>query len=185
MKGFKPTELKVLFPLTWPQVFNFWRLAEAGQEKWEKHWTERGFKSWDDWRMSYAEPFKCQELEWYLYQVNKPLEFFPKIFGGPFRSWVENHYNGQQKRSFEWLSKKPEFKEHQGLQDLTKNFPDGTVITGIIVKGEIFIVEGMHRCLAISLMNRQTGLEFSSEVQICLAEYTGEGDLPLVGKNQK
>lgn len=173
--------LQHLKKFTWPEVFAIWRANEEASANWKAHYTERGFPSWEAWRMTFAEPLKLPSLSWDLYQVTNPLEVVPTFNGGPFRSWVKQHYHGQVQRKFQYLATLPTFQQHAGLQRLCQNFPPRTTVTGVVLNGTITIVEGMHRCLAIALAAQ---LNQPLQVNLCIAlAQHPDATLPLVGHN--
>lgn len=181
---FMSEELGYLFPLNWDQVFNTWRVNEAGQERWQEHYKGRGFGSWEEWRMSYAKPFRCPEASWHQFRIRDPLATIPNFFGGPFRGWVEKHYAGEEGRTFGWLVNQQVIQNHTGILRLANHFLFGTIITGLVIEDRVYIVEGMHRCCSLAMRALCGSQDIESEVQICLARFPGGGNLPVVGQTQ-
>ena len=64
------------------------------------------------------------------------------------------------------------------LNNLADNFPDKTVLIGLLHRGNIVIIEGMHRSLAISLLAKQNQ-SFKKTVYLALAASCLE-KLPIV-----
>ena len=176
----KKINLEFIQKLTWDEVFDIWRKNEAYEgSHWHSHYQSRGFKTWEDWRMSYVKPFGLEDLNWQLFSINDPLKAAPLFHGGPFRSWVEKFYQGQEFPSFADLAQNPLVQSHQGIQSFIKNFPKQTTLTGIILKGKIIIFEGMHRCAALALAAKN-GIKIDSEIKIALAEYNKDL-IPVIG----
>jgi hypothetical protein len=176
----KDIKLEIIQNLTWPDVFEIWRKNEAYDgSHWHAHYQSHGFKTWEDWRMSYVKPFGLEDLNWQLFSVINPLTAVPLFHGGPFRSWVEKFYEGQEFPSFTDLAQNPQVQSHQGIISFMKNFPKQTILTGVILKGEIIILEGMHRCAALALANRN-GIKIETEIKIALAKHNRDS-IPVVG----
>jgi hypothetical protein len=179
----KSVELEFIKDLTWDEVFNIWKKNEGSRENWQEVAKKRGFNSWEEWRIEYAKVFRCQEAKWSFYKIKNPVRDVPTFFGGPFRTWIEKYYKEKESLTFSQLIKIPELHEHKTVNDMTKNFPVSTELTGMVVDNEIFIIEGMHRCCALALMNEQK-IAYDEPIFISLAESPG-GKLPPTGHYQK
>lgn len=179
----KSIELEFIKNLSWPEVFEIWRGNEEGRPNWEEHFKSRGFDSWEEWRMKYAEPLQCPKAKWGLYRLKNPVRDMPLFHGGPFRTWIDKYYKDSDSLTFAELIELSELQNNPTINDMVKNFPNSTTISGMVVEGEIFIIEGMHRCCALTLIN-QKGLAYSGDVFIALAESPG-GKLPPVGLFKK
>lgn len=180
----KKIKLELVRDLTWPDVFEIWRKNEAYEgSHWHAHYQSRGFKTWQDWRMSYVKPFGLEDLTWQLFTVIDPLTTIPLFHGGPFRSWVEKYYQGEISPSFASLAKDPEVEKNSGVQTLLKNFPKQTTISGVIINGEIRIVEGMHRCATLA-MAAKNGIKINTKINIALAQYHKDS-MPVIGMQTK
>lgn len=165
---------------TWNEVFEIWKQNEANEPHWIELYKNRGFNSWEDWRINYIKPLGLSELSWDLYKINKPLETVPNFFGGPFKAWKEIFYKKRKTLKFSKLAKLPEIKMHQGILKIKENFPQKTAFIGIIVNGRIHIIEGMHRSAAVALLKEEKR-ELKSEIIIALSKYP-TADLPVVGQ---
>ena len=71
-------------------------------------------------------------------------------------------------------------QDHKGINSIANNFPKETIIIGLEVKGEIVIIEGMHRCCAIAMMSKNQK-EIESNIFIALAEYP-KNNLHVIGR---
>ncbi|MFA5187842.1 MAG: hypothetical protein WC460_00590 [Patescibacteria group bacterium] len=180
----KQIKLDLIKELTWPDVFEIWRQNEDyPNSHWITHWQSRGFKSWEEWRQTYVQPLGLADLKWQLYNIPEPLIILPFCHGGPFRSWVELYYHGQTAPSFSSLAQDQKVEKNSGVQTMLKNFPVQTIISGVIVNGEIRIVEGMHRATALAVAAKN-GIKLNSLVKMALAKHP-EKNLPIVGRFQK
>ena len=180
MNYLKRNFLEYIKPLSWKETFGFWRENEASRTNWIKAYKNRGFNSWDDWRQTYAKQLGCEKLRWNLYKLVDPAEHIPSFYGGPYRTWVERFYGGKRICKFSEIIKLAEIQDHKEVNSIANNFPKETVIIGLVVKKEIVIIEGMHRCCAIALMSKNKK-EIKSNVFIALAEHP-KNNLPVIGR---
>ncbi|MEK9152159.1 MAG: hypothetical protein AAB692_02235 [Patescibacteria group bacterium] len=165
-----PDGLNLIRKLDWSEVFDIWRANEAHRDGWKAHYKERGFASWEEWRMSAATAFGLPELSWSLYEISSPSKIIPAFHGGPFRSWSERFYGGSVMPSFAELISNPELRKHGGVLAMIENFPENTVITGVLTDDGVVIAEGMHRCCAVTLA-AESGRDIARGMRIALADY--------------
>jgi len=174
--------LKFIKKMSWENVFDVWRENEDYPgSHWIALWQERGFKSWADWRMTYANRFQLQDLDWALYEINNHMEFIPQICGGSFSSWVKLFYQGEENPLFSKIVKHPDVQTHKGILEFMENFPADTTISAVILNDKIVVVEGMHRCAAIALAGLQ-GKQIKTKMKICLADHFLD-KLPVSGQH--
>lgn len=173
--------LKYLRPITWQEIFDEWREGEAWQKSWKKHWQERGFDSWDEWRKAYVKPFQPENLDWFLYKIEKPLKDVPNFFGVPSRSWIEKAYHGKITKRLKEITNEPIVTDNSRVLKLKKDFPKKTMLTGFLRNNEIILVEGMHRAMTLASWDKSKPL--NSEITIALALW--EKEIPKVGHNYK
>ena len=183
MSQIKKPFLKYLRPLDWEEVFDFWRRNEAHRPNWIKVYKERGFASWDAWRQKYIKPFKCDKAEWHFYELIDPEKNILFFYGGPFETWKKLYYKKKKALKFSEIAELSEIQENEYVNSLADNFPEKTVIIGLVVGRKIVIIEGMHRSCAIALLAKRKK-KLKSVVLIALAKYPGD-DLPVVGKFEK
>ncbi len=169
--------LKYIHDIEWGDIFAVWRAHEAYQKKWQNHWEERGFKSWDEWRKDYIAPLKPEMLKWQVFRIGKIPADIPKIYGVPSRGWIKNIYKGKVTIPLAEVVRLVGGEKNEKVKAIKNNFPYQTMLTGIIHQDKIILVEGMHRAVALAMME---GDEFIGDVVIALAGYDGE--LPSVGK---
>lgn len=176
-------EFKFIRDLHWEEVFIFWYENEGHKENWINLAKERGYNSWADWRLSsYADKFECQKVDWGLYEIQNAPRVIADFYGGPFRTWVENYYEGQETKSFAELIKNSEVKNKTAVQAMSLNFPVDKKITFLQLQDRIYVIEGMHRCCALALMNEK-GIELSKPLQVIIGR-SHLAKLPVVGKNK-
>ena len=174
--------LKFIRPISWEEIFACWKKGEAWQESWQKHWKERGFSSWDQWREAYASPLSPKNLDWFLFEIENPLEDLPNFFGVPSRGWIEKAYNGEKTKQLKNILTLPIVSENPKILNIKNNFPEETMLTGIVFKNKIILYEGQHRSCAIASWDKYK--PFKSKVSIALANWK-ESELPIVGANLK
>lgn len=179
-----PTEqYKRIRELAFADVFNIWRDNEEGKERWESHARERGFSGWEEWRMQYVKAFSMQERAWSLYQVINPSVVVPKWHGGPFKTWMERHYGGIFTPTFDQLARRPDMQKHTGLKEAQGAFPRTTTVIALFRDGQLVVIEGMHRCVAIALAAR-ANRQLETNLFVALADASGE-ELKRVGQFRK
>lgn len=183
MLNVDPNQFEHLRSITWEEVFDAWRQSEASNPGWIEHYKSKGFTSWEEWRSATHKPIKGEERVWHLYRVVAPLESVPTFRGGPFKSWKQRYYEGKDTPLFSELILHPALQHHDRLEKLLADFPKVTTITGLLAGGDIYTIEGMHRCCAIALA-AQRGLPLTTELSLMLAEYP-EPSLPELGTGPK
>jgi hypothetical protein len=168
--------------MKWVEVFDSWRKGEAWQESWKKHWEERGFDSYDEWRTAYAAPLTPEKLKWSLYEIVDPLANFPFIYGVPSDAWVKKAYGGETTKQLKEILDLPIVKDNPKVLDIKKDFPKVTMMTGLIYADKIILVEGMHRACALAGWEKVKPLK--SKITIALAKWN-EKEIPIIGGNYK
>ncbi len=171
-----------LNPITWSEIFDTWREREARQASWKEHWESRGFESWDEWRRAYIGPYRPETRDWSLYRVPDPTRVFPDIFSVPTDAWIRKAYGGETTKQFRDIVDMPVFKENAKIDAIRKDFPDDTMLIGLWFRGDIVLLEGMHR--AAALATRDPNIPFTGEVTIALAKWT-EPELLRIGGDYK
>lgn len=168
-------------PIGWPEIFGAWRKGEAQQESWKKHWEERGFTSWDEWRTEYAKPLRPETLKWFLLEITNPTQELLEIFGVPTKAWIKKAYGGEKTKQFKAIADLPIIKDNDKILAIKNNFPKETILTGLIINNKIILVEGQHRAAALATWDLK--IPFTKKVFIALAEYSQE--IPVIGGNYK
>ena len=103
--------LKFIKPIAWDEVFNLWEENEAKQEYWIAHYKKRGFNSWKEWRADTIKAIDSRNKTWELHEIVNPMEYVPRFFGGPFRSWIKNVYQGKKTLSFSEIANNPQIQK--------------------------------------------------------------------------
>lgn len=179
-----PQQFEPLGPISWPDVLAGWRADEEHQVGWQNIWREKGLSGWEAWRAHHIEPFGCAQRSWHLYRLRDPLASVPYFYGGPHKAWIKRYYNGENLRTFDWLASHTDILERatrpgDKIHDLLNSFPTLTTLIGFMTDQGVVILEGMHRCCALTVMAARHQ-QFSGEVRLALADARGE-TLPIVG----
>ncbi|MBU0624822.1 hypothetical protein KKF05_00595 [Patescibacteria group bacterium] len=175
-----PNNLEFVRDLTWPEVFEIWRQNEERSDAWRKHWLERGFASWEDWRRRYVEAAGLAESSWKLYRVIDAGRTVAGFHGGSFKSWVDKFYQGVTAPTFAALTEQPDIRLHQGIRQMIETFRDPTTtISAMLTDDGVVIVEGMHRCCAVVLAAVE-GKPMAVEFYLALGECPRD-NLPIMG----
>jgi hypothetical protein len=175
--------LQLIRPLCWEEVFLFWYESEGKNPNWINLAKERGFASWADWRLKgYAERFQCAQANWGLYEIKNPGEVVSDWYGGPFRTWIERHYNGAKTKTFGELAKQEDVFNHPGIKSMADNYPKDSIITALkLADGRIMVIEGSHRACALALMSKNEQ-DYPGKLIFAIGE-SSLSDLPTVGQN--
>lgn len=175
--------IKKIRDLEWEEVFLFWYMNEGQSEYWIELAKERGFDSWADWRLSYTGPCDCANTEWGLYEISNPEKVISGFYGGPFKTWIENVYDGERKKSFKEIAKSKIVINNSKINEIVNNFSLDNTIIALQVKEKIYVIEGMHRCCALALMaeqNKQVSKKIRVAIGISLLD-----EIPIVGRIKK
>jgi len=166
--------------ITWPEVFELWHQNEKDNENWKKLYQQRGYDNWHDWRMSYAGPLGLDKLSWDYYEIIDPIKTVPNYYGGPFTVWKKYYYGDKDTLPYKDLLAEQVLRRIDGkVLKLAENFPKNTNLLGLIHKGRVVIIEGTHRCLAVSWLAKQ-GRPLNARINIALAQ-SNLSKLPIVG----
>lgn len=172
--------LRFIEPLCWEEVLTLWEADEGKLDHWIAHYTKRGFSSWRDWRCDSVAALQPERLSWRLYQVVNPQQSIPLFRGGPFRSWVRSIYQSSETPLFAEIVKHPKIAEGDRVNQIIGSFPPNAFMLGLKVRDDIVIIDGMHRCCAITLA-AQRGIAIDAEVTMALADFA-ERKIPLLGQ---
>ncbi len=157
--------------VSWPTLFRAWEKCEASQTGWQRHYRERGFASWREWRTAAYRRLKPTTRKWIVYKVDHPELVVPTWFGGPFRGW-RKHYQGSAV-TFKTLALRQSIRHHGKVLSIMKNFPRMTQLLGVVWKGRIVVIEGMHRACAVALSAKQ-GKKLKTSMTIALTTLSGK-----------
>lgn len=176
-------QIKLIRQCEWEEVFLSWYKNEGEKPGWINLAKERGFASWADWRTKgYASRFECAKASWGFYEVSEPSQVVLSWFGGPFRTWIERHYDKEKTKSFSELASRPDIINHATVRAMMENYPKESVISALeLSDGRIFVVEGMHRTCALALMAKE-GKPFSGKLIFAIGK-SQLSELPTVGQN--
>lgn len=174
--------VKYLRSINWEEVFLLWYLNEGQTKSWQDLAHERGFASWAEWRLDgYTKRFGCAQANWGLYEISNPTKFASKLYGGPFRTWIDKYYNGKQTKQFSELATQANVQQNNNVLGIINNFPDQGTIICLEVGDRIFTIEGSHRCCALAIMDNQK-LQAPENLTFAIGKSTLK-ELPPIGKN--
>lgn len=160
--------MQKLSSAAWPEVWRRWKKDEGALTKWRQHFRRQGYATWAEWRQAVVvQPFGLRRRRWALYQVTDP-GVVPTWFGGPHPRWVTGPYKGAQTRSFTWLAASGRTSEEK-KKITSKPLPKQTFMFGLIYRGNIYILDGMHRCTEIAARVRR-GQLIPAKITIALAQ---------------
>lgn len=154
MKRQPPTmRLQRIGAISWSKLFHNWENGEAKQIGWIRHYRDRGFSSWREWRTTAYQGLRPQKRKWTLYKVERPEQVVPAWFIGPFRGW-RIHYHGRAV-TFRTLARRPAIQRNVKIKSIERNFPKSTQLIGVIWRNRIVVIEGTHRACAVALAAQQ------------------------------
>lgn len=166
-------ELSLVGPVAWDEVKAIWQNDED-TDAFRREYQEQGYESWEAWRRGIIEPLHLNDLNWAKYEIPAPLETVPKFKGGPFKPWQDRYYGGIESPTFAEVVK-VQGTDVQSRSKFAEIIASDNPIQliGLVLNGEIHIIEGMHRSTAIALA-ADRGEAFAASVHIILAQ----SDLP-------
>ncbi|NTW89385.1 MAG: hypothetical protein HGB37_00515 [Candidatus Moranbacteria bacterium] len=179
--NFTDGSLQRLRRISWEEVMSIWKDGEAWQDSWKQHWEERGFGSWEDWRMHYLQPYHPETLEWSLYRITDPLATVPDFFGAPSRNWIEKAYGGEMTKRLRDVVQLPFVTENAKINAVRGHFPNKVMLVAFLHEKRIILIEGMHRSCAMATWD--PAVPFQSEVTIAIARWEGS-ELLISNRNQ-
>jgi len=153
--------------ITWPEIWADWRALE--EEHWRAHYQARGYKTWDEWRQKYWQSIKPESRIWSLMKIKNPKTDIPKFFVGPFRGWAK-YYTYRDHSTFADIAKlRLETENEIPAKYFVNNFPASVRLIGLQFEDKIMIMEGTHRCLAVSILISQ-GKSVNFNIEIALTK---------------
>jgi hypothetical protein len=164
--------------ISWHDAFKLWSEGEAHLPHWIRHYTERGFDSWEKRRKNSVKDLHPDELTWKLYKI-QDKKIVLDFYGGPFRAWIKKYYGTNTILPFKELAQKAELQQNPAIQEIMTHFPQKSVLVGLQKGDQIIIIDGMHRCSALAVA-QFLGKPVDASLDIVLAEFDGE--LPLLGQ---
>jgi hypothetical protein len=177
--------MKRLQSISWPEIFEYWRVSESSNPLWIRTATTvKGWPDWESWRMFTATQLGLPERKWSLYEITDPINQIPTMLIGPFSGW-QSRLPKPNVSTFTDLINIPKQYEHfssiDGIRRMMSYFPAGMLMTGLKkTDGRVVLIEGHHRATAVALA-QHNGLitAFSEPVLIALAELTAADDTLL------
>ncbi|MDD5590057.1 MAG: hypothetical protein PHQ47_02695 [Candidatus Portnoybacteria bacterium] len=175
--------IKLIRKCEWEEVFLSWYKNEGESPNWAKLAKERGFASWADWRLrGYAKRFECAKADWGFYEISNAPEIVSSWFGGPFRTWIERHYDKEKTKNFADLASRQDILQLPVIKKMRRNYPKKSVITALeLSDGRIFVIEGMHRTCALASMAKEKK-SFKNKLIFAIGK-SKLSELPAVDQN--
>ena len=164
-----PDELKFIKKISWKEVFSKWEKNERGREEWQKLMEKNKFSNWSEWRISYFVDLDLPQRKWQLFKIKDPLATAPNFFCGDFPGW-ENFYQTRAGATFAQISQNQFWAKSEKIKKILENFPKQTQLVGLRKNGQITIIEGSHRSVALSILAHQAK-KLKSVVEIVLTDY--------------
>ena len=125
----------------WSEVLEHWRAAE--EESWRQYYTERGFATWEDWRITYRAALGLPERAWSLVLA----EDMPHWFIGGFQGWKKYRPMGQDFTTFADVARSPQLLDNPKVKALVDGLCETTFI-GLRCGNDIALIDGTHRAAA-------------------------------------
>ena len=163
--GTKPYRLK------WDDVLKIWRANEENLEHWIKYYQKEGYKSWEEWREKFFKRFGVRHLAWDFFEMKNQIQVMTGLRGANFGGW-RRLMEGQKHLTFLEMAKIEAVQTHPALKGFMENFPKETTIIAVRHRGEIYVIEGMHRCAAYSVALSR-GKVIDSKIKIALGHRDG------------
>jgi hypothetical protein len=113
-------------------------------------------------------------------RIKNPSVDVKRIYGVPSKGWKKNVYGSKITIPLAEVMEKisSDKQKNKKVKAIKNNFPYQTMLTGVVNEDRIILIEGMHRGVALVMMNKR---EIKSDVVIALAEYNNEA-LSVIGK---
>lgn len=158
-------------PITWNEIWTNWRISE--EEHWRPHYQARGFKTWDEWRGRYKADYpdvKLEEKKWNLYAIINPASDILKMHIGPFKGW-QKYYPGRNQSTFKEVVEFGLSEQNEKVKYFINNQPKSIRLIGVKFRDQIMIIEGTHRCTAMSVLATKN-IKITSSVEIAITEFS-------------
>lgn len=152
--------------MTWEDVFADWKEREAKQG-WETIWRERGFASWEAWRMSYLANLKPTERDWALVDVHNPQTTIPLFWAMAFRGWKQYYPASTSRARIRDIAAHPALAKNPKIVALSTQFPKETRLVAMRCGEDVMLIEGMHRAATIALF-AERGEQIADRVTLAL-----------------
>lgn len=157
--------MKPIADTNWEEVYGIWRDTETHNDAWREFYENRQHKTWEEFRGETIEKLNLPNLQWKFYEI-QPQDI-PHIHCGPYPGW-EQLSNELGQTEFAHLSKAEFFKDHAKVEAIKKDLPCDTTLIAIERDNEIYLLEGHHRCVAVSQL-LASGRKPDVKIRIALA----------------
>ena len=165
--------------LEWEEVFLSWYKSEGKNSHWIETAKKYGFASWETWRLSLCvNNLKCRETKWGLYKSSDIKEVITQLFGAPYRTFMDRYCGSERVGKICQLINNPEVGKNDFIKRLVDNFLEDETIICMKVDGNLYVIEGMHRCCALAIMIDQ-GKELPKKIRFAIGISPLE-ELPVI-----
>lgn len=175
-------KLQKIKDISWNDVFEYWRHNEEDNLEWKKLWLSRGYDSWRNWRLSYANELELQNKKWELFEIIDPVRTIPNFMGGMFKGWQKEVYGNKKTLVFIEIAKSTNVLKNKKIISLTENFPKETYLIGLNMDDDVYVLEGMHRCSAVSVLSSRGKELDDRKIYIAIARHDSKCLLNDVAK---
>lgn len=164
---FKHSQLE---PTTWSEVMGRWQNDEIHRAEMSTVWKERGYRTWEEWRLHRSHLLGLPDREWVHVHVDEPSEAVPQWWGGPFQTWIDKYYADHAlSEQFSTLVQHPEVASKKRIRDVMKDYPAVAQLVGLIWHNRVLVFEGMHRSCALALSVAE-GHPIATDLSIALTD---------------
>lgn len=118
-----------------------WRRAE--EESWRAHYEERGFATWEAWRMRYFTLSRPEQRTWTLEDVIDLQYWYIAGFNGGKKYWPA----GAAMATYAEIAQSPILPDNAKVKNLIDALHETTFIA-TRCGGEVVLVDGFHRAAA-------------------------------------
>lgn len=125
----------------WSEVLACWR--EAEEESWRPYYTERGFATWEEWRIACRAVLELPNRVW----QKVPAENIPSWYIGGFQAWKKYRPIGDEATTFATVARSPILLENAKIMALVNNL-HATTFIGLRCGNDIALIDGTHRASA-------------------------------------
>lgn len=106
------------------------------------------------------------------------------FFGTPTRGWIDKCYEGKMSLKLKDIQGHEVISDNDKIAEIEGDFPVITMLTGVRVAGDVYLIEGMHRANALFRIVEKTGQNAHAEVYLAVAEMPGNKIVAL-GKGDR
>ena len=131
-------------------IAHYWKKEEM--PFWAPFYTKKGFATWENWRNTclHNAGITLRHKTWRCLPIQK--KHIKHLHHGPFPGWKQIGQD-MHTSNMTQLINHPILKENKKIQTIKKTLPKTIVFIGLYNKGEITLLDGHHRCIALLQKN--------------------------------